>query len=236
MNPAHRLAAIGLGLSALFALAGVFALLVFLLLSHVSLLNALQSASEGIANSNDLATIKKISLMLVDAYREERASRFTIVWLGMGAMIGATTVTAAIYARLLVVLRVSQSDGLLAERTGQSALRLFMFRALNGSLKLWQSFWLIYVPFPILLALVLGGVYLSLDHLGLQRMPELGLVLWSLAASAICLAFFVASVMVWRCSKNTSWKLWTYIARVVVVLMIVVPLAKAVYLWGSILK
>ena len=79
MHPASRLAAIGLGLSALFGLAGVFALLIFLLLSHVALLNALQGASDGIANSNDLATIKKISLMLVDAYREERASRFSIV-------------------------------------------------------------------------------------------------------------------------------------------------------------
>ena len=239
MHPANRLAAIGLGLSALIALAGVFALLIFLLLSKVALLNALQGASEGIANSNDLATIKKISLMLVDAYREERASRFSVVWLGLGAMISACAMTAAIYARMLVVLareKVARSEHEPASGTRHGALLDFGFHALKGSLKLWQSFWLLYVPAPILLGVVLGGAYLSLDRLGLQRMPELGLALWSLAASAVCLAFFAASVIVWRCSGNTSWKLWTYIARVVVVLMIVVPLAEAIYLWGAILK
>jgi hypothetical protein len=148
--------------------------------------------------------------------------------------------STAIYARLLVVLaREAKAARVEPEVSGdahQSAFQIFRCRALNGTLRLWQAFWLVYVPFPILLAVVLGGTYLALDHLGLQRMPELGLALWSLAAAAICLAFLAASVIVWRCSRNTSSRLGTYIARVVVVLMIVVPLVETTYLWVSILK
>jgi hypothetical protein len=239
VSAALRLTAAIFLCSAVFAVAGIFALYVLAVSSFLSLTASLPGMANSIATSPDIAVIKKVCLVLVDAYQEERKNRLELPWLGLGSLIAMGTIGAAVSARLYVLLRRFEtrnvSGGSLDVPRPGSPIGRLLSGSFAGTLELWKAFWLIYLPVPALLAVILSGGYKALEHSGLKGLLLTQLVVSSLIFSTVYLSFIAASVIVWRCSRNTSLRLWTYAARTVVVLMIVVPLVRMAVFWGRIL-
>lgn len=94
---------------------------------------------------------------------------------------------------------------------------------------------MIYLPMPALLSIILLGGYKALQSIGLKGPALIELVTVSLLSAIVYVLFVAASVLVWRCSRNTSSQLWTYVTRTVIVLILVVPLARIAMFWGRIL-
>ena len=239
MSAALRLTAAIFVSSAIVVLAGVISVHIFAILSYGTLPESSREMANGIAASPDIAVIKKVCLFLVDAYQEERKNRFESVWLGMGLMIALGTFGSAVSARLYVLLRRLDtrhvSAGTRDVAIPGSSLGRLLSRSFAGTLELWKAFWLIYLPVPALLAAILSGGLKALQGIGLKGPFLIDLVAGSLLSAIVYLTFIAASVIVWRCSGNTSLRLWTYAARTVVVLIIVVPLARIAIFWGRIL-
>lgn len=238
MSAALRLTAVIFVCSAVLVLAGIISLHVFAVLSYGTLPASLREIANGIAASPDIAVIKKVCLFLVDAYQEERRDRFDSAWLGLGLLIAMGTFGVAISARLYVLLgglKAQDMSGGSWDVPLRSPVARLLSRSFAGTLELWKAFWLIYLPVPVLLAVILSGGYKTLQNIGLKGPLLIQLVAGSLLSSIVYLSFIAASVIVWRCSRNTPSQLWTYLARTVVVLIIVVPLARIAVFWGRLL-
>lgn len=93
---------------------------------------------------------------------------------------------------------------------------------------MWKAFWLVYVPFPLLSSLGIGGLLSFFDVK--NGMTQVLLVL-PLSMGLLWLVWLGASILVWRCSDRVGRPLWGKVARLVVILAIAVPLLRAALAW-----
>ena len=195
--------------------------------------------ASSIATSPDIAAIKRVCLVLADAYQEEREGRLDWAWAGLGMLIALGTFGVAVSARLYVLLgRLKAQDMYGGSRDippPRSPVVRLLSHSFAGTLELWKAFWLIYLPMPALLSVILLGGYKALQSMGLKGPALIQLVTVSLLSAIVYVLFIAASVLVWRCSQNTSLRLWTYMVRAVVVLIVLVPLVRIAMFWGRIL-
>ena len=83
-----------------------------------------------------------------------------------------------------------------------------------GERRLWQAFWFVFVLGYFTLFIVTTNICIALDEiLATSILGVINLVSY--------FSFLVyASIATWRCSKNTNWFIWTWLAKLVIVLVI----------------
>lgn len=85
-----------------------------------------------------------------------------------------------------------------------------ILKSWRGNERLWRVFWIY--------NFILGG----LINYGFTKVGESENLVLLLVYSIFALAYMVwVLVSLWRCAFNANWQIWGYIARVLVVLMVV---------------
>ena len=84
----------------------------------------------------------------------------------------------------------------------------------KGERQLWQAFWLLFILGYLALLVITASIYIALkDILSYRILDVINLVL--------NVPFLIyASIATWRCSKNTKWTIWTWLARCIIILII----------------
>lgn len=94
---------------------------------------------------------------------------------------------------------------------------IFLKRLSSGRLKLWQAFWLVFVPIPIVLYAIYALFLFLLEHFTGSVITFTQLTAVAVLYSTIAIALLIVLGMgVWRCALNTPRVLWGYIARIAV--------------------
>ena len=178
-----------------------------------------------IQNIQDLATLKKICVLLVDgAAAQKQAGWLLVSW---GLWFVATW--AAIFGMASVYLYRQLNSSKEAETYPPTETMLDL--AIDGKLALWKAFWGLYIVLPYVAALVIYGLVALLKHFHVIEPAKVAdLIVTPLAYSAIFVIWLGAAVVAWRCSGNTSRAVWRYLARTTIVLLTGVPIVKAVVL------
>lgn len=92
-----------------------------------------------------------------------------------------------------------------------TSIRLFLHSAWLGHASLWRVFW----PFFILV----NAILLRVDYLILES--RFTIPSWDTAHMVLVLPIVWWGVGVWKCSQNTSAKIWNICARFVVLCMVI---------------
>jgi hypothetical protein len=190
------------------------------------------SVAKDIARAEDISVVKKVCLLLANVEEGERVGRLHFMWWGLGLVVLLGTACAGLSARLLFLLHHQNAQALHTSPEPLSQVRMFWSCAFGGTLKLWQAFWLLYLPVPTIFYVAFGATFAALKtFVQVQSSYLLQFVAFPLFLSLVYLAFLGVSVIVWRCSENTQHRVWTYGARILVILNIAVPLLKLAILW-----
>jgi hypothetical protein len=104
----------------------------------------------------------------------------------------------------------------------------FLRRAYAGQVPLWKTFWLFFVPTPLLLyGLYIGALWAHLHFFNLARLE-----MFVLATSLVMfLCISVPAAAVWRCAANTKHRCWGYLAQFVVAAYLLWYGLRTFFLW-----
>jgi hypothetical protein len=104
-----------------------------------------------------------------------------------------------------------------------------MKRYWTGEKPLWQSFWFLFVGGYIAILIANFTIFGMLENI-------VGLRLIAIILLFVTLSYLTVSlVSVWKCSKNTKWKGWGWIARTVVFAAIFKATYSAYFLFSNII-
>lgn len=213
-------------LNAWFFLSGLAAVMLYWILSlaAVSWDGSSSSLASDIGRSTDVALLQKIAVSLIEAIAEERhrGQAFAAWGLGFTLLSSGLTLLVLWWWKPMAGAAPVEAPG---EATSPSG---FCSALWQGRLPLWKAFWLVYVPFPLLFSLGIGGLLSFIDT---KNGIALVLLFVPLSIGLLWLAWLGASVLVWRCSDRVGRPLWGKVARVVVILAVTVPLLRAALAW-----
>lgn len=238
MTQARRLVLALSILSMLFAGAGVYSLAAFSLASKLRVNLPWSQLISDIDSAQDIAVVKKACLLITDSADKQSSANTDLAWWGLGALALFAGLAAAISLRTYVWLtRVERSaiaQGHVASLgPPKSSIMSALASGISGKLQLWKAFWLIYIPAPVLVAVLLLGLQKGSTAVGLiQTGTVTDFIVVSIILSAVLLTNLASAAIAWRCAGNSKRKFWSPIVRGVVVLNILLPLAKAVLLWS----
>lgn len=103
--------------------------------------------------------------------------------------------------------------------------------AISGKLPLWKAFWVVFIGLSYGLTITIYVLLYSLRKFHLidsGKVPDL--VLMTLAYSLTFVICLFSADIAWRSSRNSTNNMWHYLARTVILLLIVVPLIKGMFL------
>ena len=103
--------------------------------------------------------------------------------------------------------------------------------AISGKLPLWKAFWVVFIGLSYGLAITIYVLLYSLRQFHLidsGKVPDL--ILMTLAYSLMFVICLFTADIAWRCSRNSTNNIWHYLSRVAILLIIVLPLIKGMFL------
>lgn len=200
-----------------------------LLIIKVAYTSALPASLPNLASDingiQDLAALKRISILLVNSVSAQKEAGWLIVSWGLWFVAIWAAIFAAASTYLYRCLLATDST----ENT--SSTETFLDLALAGKLELWKAFWGLYIVLPLAASLVSFGLLAILKSIHVIEPAKVAdLILTPLAYAAVMVIYLGAAAVAWRCSANTSWKVWGILARIAIVLYTGIPLAKSVAL------
>ena len=89
----------------------------------------------------------------------------------------------------------------------------FFGRVLKGQLPLWKAFWLVFMPVPFVLYLAYIGTLWA--WVWLNPMGHVWVITLIFTTVSFLLVAAVGTIA-WRSSGNTSQRIWSYLARLVI--------------------
>ncbi|RJP87696.1 MAG: hypothetical protein C4518_11685 [Desulfobacteraceae bacterium] len=98
-----------------------------------------------------------------------------------------------------------------------------------GERSLWQAFWLLFVGGYICILFLNLLIFSLLDDT--TKLETIGLVL-----ILVTFAFLAVSLIsVWRCSKNVKWQGWAWVARFIVIVVMIRTIYSAYFLFAELI-
>lgn len=223
MTSPKRISQILFALSAWFFVSALVSLVVVRIVS-LTALPSLPGLSDDIGKLQDMNTLKEVCVLLVDgAASQKEASSLFAVW-GLGFVATWSAMFGIASAFMYRQLRAAETHV-----RPNPANTTFLDSALGGTLELWKAFWGLYIVLPYVAALAIGGPVMLLKHFQvIEPAKAVDLIVTPLAFSAVAVIYFGSAVVAWRCSRNSSRRIWHYLTRLVIVLYTVVPLIKGI--------
>ena len=222
MLAAKRASQILLALSAWAFVSAALSLLLIKTVYVTALPVSLPGLASDINTIQDLAALRKISILLVNSVSAQKEAGWLIVSWGLwfvAVWSAMFAVASSFLYRRLVVSEISEKPQLTAH---------FLDLALAGKLELWKAFWGLYIALPVAVSFVAFGLISLLKRTHVVEPAQVAdLILTPLAYSAVLVIFFGAAIIAWRCSANTSRTTWRYLAKIAIVLYTAVPLIKS---------
>ncbi len=222
MLSTKRASHILIAVSAWAFVSAVASLLIVKVVYMTALPTSLPNLTSDINSIQDLAALKKISVLLVGSVAAQREAGWLLVSWGLWFVATWSAIfglASAFLYRQLAVTNVAEDS-----RSKETILDL----ALAGKLELWKAFWGLYIALPLAATLVVYGLIAFLKSSQVVEPTKVvDLILTPMAYSAVLVIFWGGAIVAWRCSANTSRAAWRYLARIAIVLYTVVPLAKS---------
>lgn len=107
--------------------------------------------------------------------------------------------------------------------------RFKMKKFFSGQKPLWQAFWGLFIGGYFLIFIINGSITASLAE-------NVNLKIITIVISLITFVYLIASfIAVWRCSKNTGWQGWGWIARSVIFLAIINSFYSVYITWNKLI-
>jgi hypothetical protein len=223
-------------LCALFSIAGVISLLSYSVAQYTALPASMHGMGADIARLEDMAAIKKVCAVIVDAVSKNQNARNDLVWWGLGLMVLSSTLCGLMSAYAYISLRrtgsYSTQEVSEAHEISIRPITAFLSNAYAGKLKLWKAFWLVYLPGAILFPVVVWGLYAAVKKLNLVSSDGLtDFFVLPLLLAALWLWQIALCALVWRSSVNTKYPVLGSFARIAILLSVTVPVLKLVLIW-----
>jgi len=99
----------------------------------------------------------------------------------------------------------------------------------TGEKPLWQAFWGIFVGGYVIVFIVNGIITASL-------VEKVSIRLIAIIISIVTFVYLsIAFITIWRCSENTNWHGWRWIARSIISLVIIISIYSGVNSWSKLI-
>jgi hypothetical protein len=200
------------------------------ILEAVALPRVMTNLASGIAGLQEIDTVKKVCVLVVEGSVDVRDNGAFLAALGLGFVMALSVIVCATAGLLYRELQRSKDSRETSETENTVDL------ALSGRLALWKTFWGFYVGVSLLSALAINGAAsLLMKHGAFEDSRWLNFVAMPVAMAIPLTLSFISAYAVWRCAPNTERAVWRYLARIAVVLFSGVPVIQSLGAFGFIL-
>lgn len=211
-------------------LSALISLIIYRVLSMTAMPIQSIELTNGIQEIQDIERLRGFTLALIRSGIDLRDGGATLANWGLGfVLIWSSILGLVAFVTYRQACKVLDTPDV--PETGN-----FIDKALSGKLELTKIFWRGYVTVSLLLALISDAILKFLPAFTVNESSFLITALIAPIAMAIpATIYLTCAFLVWRCASNTSSIWWSYLARLVVIFVTVLPLIKGVYLLQSVL-
>lgn len=212
-------------ISAWFFVSAIVSLIMVRTLYLTELPSHFNNLSEDIKRIQDLVMLKNVCVAALNY----AGSQKDFSWILVKWAFSFVATWTVIFTTALIYLKRQLNTFKQAEYTTQVKSTLDL--AIDGKLPLWKAFWGIFIGLSYVLSITIYALLYSVKYFHIVELGKVPyLILTTLVYSLTSVIWLFTADIAWRCSRNSTNNTWHYLSRAAILLIIVVPLIKCMFL------